>query len=240
MKVFDHSFTKIITILAIVLALLNIVVISGYTVHERRLSRLFSIGCYFVLLLLFKGYKDKTITYVFFLLLLADIFNLYYEHHILGKLISVVKISAYFLLAKSIFSKLKLLRNTKPILLFFGGIVVALNLVFAFQIVWNTSDEMNDILDLILFLIYGIVIIGTIMISIHYNFRYHTRRSMYFVYFIFGLILSDISWFIAYFLKLFFSFYADILFYLIALYCMVRYAVETSKNDDVLLFDDEV
>ncbi|GAA4275012.1 hypothetical protein GCM10022258_43080 [Aquimarina gracilis] len=169
---------------------------------------------------------------------MADVFNLNYEHITLGKLISIVKIGAYILLIKSVFTKLTLFKNIKPIFHFFIGVIVVLNLGFAIQTIWNTSDKMNDTLDLILFLVYGITIIGVIIAAIQYNFRYHTKRSMYFAYFVFGLVLSDISWFIAYFLELFLAFYADISFYIIGLYCIVRYAVETSKNDDVLLFED--
>lgn len=211
----------------------------SYTVYEQRLSRLFSICSYFVVFLLFKGYRDKNITFIFILLILADVFNLNYEHIILGKLISITKISAYFLLIKSVFTKLILFKNVKPILYVFIGIIIALNLGLAIQTVWNTSDKMNDTLDLVLFLVYGVTIISVVIIAMQYNFRYHTKRSMYFVYFVFGLILSDISWFIAYFLDLILAFYADILFYIIGLYCIVRYAVETTKDDDVLLFEDK-
>lgn len=239
MKVSNHSFIKTITILTIILVLLNVLVMSSCAVYEQRLSRLLSICSYFVVFLLFKGYRDKNIMFVLILLILADVFNLNYEHITLGKLISITKIIAYFLLIKSVFTKLILFKNIEPILYFFIGIIVALNLGLAIQTIWNTSDKMNDTLDLILFLMYSITIIGVAIVAIQYNFRYHTKRSMYFVYFVFGLILSDISWFIAYFLDLFLAFYADILFYIIGLYCIVRYGVETSKNDDVLLFEDK-
>lgn len=238
MKVLNHSSVKVITTLTILLALLNLLALTYYSANEIRWSRLFSVCCYFSVLWLFRGYKEKTIVFVFILLILADIFNLYYEHIILSKLISIVKISAYFLLVKSVFTKLKLFKNIKPILVVFIGVIVALNLGLAFQTIWNTSDKMNDILDVILFCAYGISIVGSAIVAMQYNLRYHTKRSMYFVYFVFGIILSDVSWFIGYFLELFFAFYADILFYLIGLYCIVRYSVETSKTDDVLLFED--
>ncbi len=236
MNSLNLSFKKTITILTLLLILVNLFVISGYSLQERRLMRLFSVCSYFIVLWIYKGFKDKTILYIFILLLFADIFNLYYEYDLMNKLVSVAKITAYFLIAKSVFTKLRLFKNTKPLIILFFSIIVSLNLVLVYQVVWETSDKMNDNLEVVLFLLYGIVIIGMGLISIHYNFRYHTKRSMYFLYFVFALILSDISWFIAYFLEIRILFYADILFYLAALYATVKYAIETSKKDDVLLF----
>jgi len=232
------SFKKTITILSLVLLCINLFIIYQYSLEEKRVVRLFSISCYFMIFWAYKGFRNKHILYVFILLILADIFNLCYEYDIFNKLISAIKISAYLILVKSILKKLKLFKKRKPIWFIFIGVFVSLNLLLLYQVVWETSNKMNDNLQLLLFMIYGIVLIAASMISAYYDFIYHTKRSLYFFYFTFTLVFSDVSWFIAYFLELPFFYYIETILYLISIYFILKYAVETSQSEDILLFED--
>jgi len=220
--------------LTIILLIINVLIINNFATYERRIARLVSILIFFAFFLFYKGYSDRTILYVFILLILTDVFGTNYENTITAKLVPLIKICAYFLLIKRIFSRIKIKKVRKPVMLAFGLILI-LNFALVYEIVINNNINTNDNFELVLLFLYGVIIVGMCTAALNYNFSNNTNRSLYFLYFIFALVLSDTTWYIAYYMSFKIAFQIDILFYLIAMLFMVRYALVQDQEKTQLL-----
>lgn len=225
---------KVLIILTAILVLINFFVITNYGYYERRLVRLISIGCYGLVFLIFKGYKDKRIALIFILLALVDCLGLFYEYGLIDILGPLVKLTAYLFIISEVIKKVKIMNINKPVTLFFV-IIILLNFFLIFQTVWSTFLRLNDYAESVVYLVYGAVNVAACIVALNYNFIYGTRHSIYYLYLVFNLILSDASWFIGYYLNYKTAFYFDALFYFFALYFLIIYALDTNKNEAVLL-----
>lgn len=224
---------KILIILSIVLILINVYLIYNYGFFERRLIRLISTCCYFLVFILFKSINNKNIFFAFIFLICVDILGLYYEKGLVSIIGPAIKLIAYAFIIKEIIKKVKIKGLKKPITLLLG-LVVLLNLFLVYQTVSTTFFEIKNYAESTLYLVYGSVNILMCILTINYNFRYPSKKSIYYTYFVFALIISDASWFIAYYINASGAFYFDILFYLLAFCFMIFYAESKSIEDVVL------
>lgn len=223
--------------ITIVLVLINVFVIGNYDYYERRLIRVVSVSIYFFVFFLFKGAKDRKILLMFMLLVSVDALGLFYDKGITSLICTTLKLMAYFLVVNVVIKKVKFHNITRPIFLFFG-LVILLNLVLIYQTVWTTFDKINDIAEILYYIIYGSMSVVICVAAINYNFRYGSKRSRFFLYFVFALTFSDASWFIGYYLNSKLAFHFDVLFYLLGLYYISIYALETKNEDDVLPYEE--
>ncbi|WAC01817.1 hypothetical protein N7U66_18330 [Lacinutrix neustonica] len=221
-------------ILTVILVLINFYIINSFGYFERRWIRLISIGCYVFVFFIFKGYKEKKIGIILLLLSTVDVLGLFYEYGLIDIIGPVVKLTAYLLIISEVIKKVKIKNINKPVTLFFI-IVVLLNVLLVFQTVWATFLRMEDYAESVVYLFYGAVNVAACIVALNYNFIYGTRHSIYYLYLVFSLILSDASWFIGYYLNYTNAFYFDVLFYLLASCFLIIYALDTNKNEEVLL-----
>ncbi|WP_299889238.1 hypothetical protein [uncultured Lacinutrix sp.] len=228
---------KVLITLTIVLVLINIFLINTYGYYERRLIRLISIGAYFLVFIYYSGAKNKNILLVFSLLISVDILGLFFEKGLVSIIGPLIKLISYFFIIKEVIKKIKFKKINKPIY-FFLGVVILLNLLLVYQTVWSTFLKINNYIESAVYIVYGSINVAVCIAALNYNFRYGTNRSIYYLYFVFALVLSDACWFIAYYLDSNSAFYFDILFYLVALCFIILYALDTKNQDDVLLIED--
>lgn len=226
---------KIIIAVTIILIIVNIYITTFFSFEERRLARLLGAISFIILFIVFKGYrKNKTIAGVLLMLLTSDILGFYFENQIISKLIYCVRIVSYIFLILAVFKKVKF-EKVKPSVFFVISVVILLNLYLLYTLLESATRISNDILEYILILIYGITVVCTMFAASNYNLRYNNWRSTYYFYAVLAFILSDLSWFCAYFLKYSVLFNADIIFYYLGLFCIINYSVYTKDSEDKLL-----
>ncbi|NNE32533.1 MAG: hypothetical protein HKN40_09200 [Winogradskyella sp.] len=226
---------KILIILTSILLIANFYVISECTTHDRRVINLISIICYFLVFLGFGGAKKILLLYSILAFLGTDYLLIYYDtNEVVTKVIPVLKISAYFLLTVSVFEKVKLLNNKSSIIIGFL-VIIALNVLWMFNLIWKSSEKFNDNFEIVLHLLYGLIMVWMCTIAINCYMRFKTTKSLFFLLFILGVILSDASWFLAYYFDIKFFFYIYTILYFIGLAYMVRYADSTGNKDDAFL-----
>ncbi|MGB6267464.1 MAG: hypothetical protein WBF67_00510 [Olleya sp.] len=204
---------------------------------QSRIVRVVSI-CLYLVLYLFNAQKVKKVILLFLLLCLSDYFDVYYNIPEYVKAYTVTKIFAYVVLFWLIKNKIKLFGKDIKINFLFGLIVV-LNLVIGYGAVYNYSSGIVDNIEFCLLLIYGLVIVLLAVFSANYYFRYNSKRGLYFMSFIFGLVFADMSGFFANYVNMDEFFYVERAFYFSALLYFTFYLFLTKEEDDVLIFGDE-
>ncbi len=200
------------------------------------MARVVTAILYFLILLRFNKFKDRFVLIFLLTLIIADVFNVYYENPICRKLTSLFKLSGYLLLIYKIISKVRFMKPNNLFKILFLAII-CINLSGAIYLITSVSNKTNDVIELILLIIYGIVLISLCSVAANYNFRYNTRRSTYFLYFSFGLLFTDLFAFLGYFLSYEYFFYGTRLFYIGTLFFIVLYALYTKEEEDVLLVE---
>lgn len=223
---------RILIGLTLVLILVNFYAISEFTAYDRRLVNLISLACYFIIFVVTGGARKILLLYSILAFLGTDYLLLYYEtNDVIAKVIPVLKISAYFMLTVSVFEKVKLLNHKLPIIIAFVSIIV-LNLLWMFNLIWDKSNQFNDNFEIALHFLYGLVMVWMCTIAINCYLRFKTNKSLFFLIFIIGLVLSDAAWFMAYYYILDYFFYAYTIFYLVGLVYLVRYAETENGEED--------
>ncbi|WP_299889240.1 hypothetical protein [uncultured Lacinutrix sp.] len=230
-------YKKVLYSITVILILLSIYVIANSSIQIKEMVELIAVCVYLLIFLYYSKVRDKMIFYAFILFMVTDILGLFYSENIVSKIIPIIRVLAYLIFARRIMNKFELLKGNKYILFFFF-IVITLNVLLLYNIILGNSTPLIDNTDQLLFFFFGILLIAMSSMSVNYNFRYNSKRSLYFLYFIFAFIIADVAWFIASFIEQTFSSYLDTVAYIIALMFMVRYAVETEEKDDVLLESD--
>jgi len=178
-----------------------------------------------------KGYKQLNMLIALVALILVDVIGLNYEtNDINSKIVPFVKLIAYFLLIKGIYKKLDVTKTKKAISISFG-IVVLLNILLFYYVIWSDYLKINDNIERSIFLFYGIIVLGICIGAANYNFRYETRKSLYFFYCVYAIVLSDFTWFIGYYLEFNEALYLDVLFYFIGFYNLLLYSFEVENKE---------
>jgi len=72
-----------------------------------------------------------------------------------------------------------------------------------------------------------------VILGFSYSNRYSNKSSFYFLWAVLGLVISDISGFMSYYLNVEEFFFPDRMFYIIGLLCLVKFS-RMDKNKDML------
>lgn len=222
---------------AILLALVNLLVIGFHGNFERRLVRLVSSIICFSIFFCFKGYKEKNILLVIILLIIVDVFGIFYEKDFIRIVLPICKIGAYFFIAIEVIKKIKF-NNFNKIIYFYLIVLFLLNLIVIIRTIISVSQDINSTIETIIYIFYGGIILFICSLALNYNYTYNSSRSLCYLVMILGLFLSDTSWFIGYYLKVDSAYYFDILFYLIGLFFMAYYGLQLKKEKDILINED--
>ncbi|MGB8704601.1 MAG: hypothetical protein WCD31_06205 [Gillisia sp.] len=177
--------------------------------------------------------KNKFLVIAFCLFLSSDILLFQYEIPIVEKINFILIILAYSALMLHIQPFIKNLKaNGYQKMIFFG--VLAINLVMLYLLIQMVQAKLDDFWHTVLFYLYGMCMILLVILSFSYSNRYSNRASFYFLCAVLGLVFSDITSFIAYYLEIGEFYYPDRLFYLLGLISLVKFA-GLDKNEGMLL-----
>lgn len=162
----------------------------------------------FLLLYLLKYYSGKILLLVFLLIFACDIFLIFYENVEFKALSYISRITAYLLLVSYIFPYLiKLKLNTFSVIV--SVFILAINIYLIHIMSQSVPEVMRSDFFYPLFYLFGISLLILAAASISFHNRYASRQSFNLVIASFGLIFSDISFYIAYYLNFDLFFFVD-------------------------------
>ncbi|CAL65456.1 hypothetical protein [Christiangramia forsetii] len=185
---------------------------------DEYVDRWFRFGATFLFLLIYilKYFSNYRLLFIFLLLALCDGLLVYYEIPFLKKIIYTVRILAYLniilLIAPSL-SKLKLNLFTVLISIF----IITIDIYLLHEMAKSLPKSDQNPIFIILFYLLGITSLAIAAVSMSYLNRYANKAGFYLVIVSFGLILSDIFFYNAYYLDFEEFYYLDRLANIIAI-----------------------
>lgn len=210
-------------IIAIILLLLNFFIISEYGLLEERIARIGSSSILFLVYLISTPKKEKLFLLGFVFLIISDLLLYNYESPPIKKLVFVVMILGYFAFLFHIRPYIQNLQTNFAQKLIFI-VALSINIVLLYFLIEMAEDKMDDFLHSLLFLIFGMTLIALVVFAFSYSHRYSNKASFFFICGILGLVFSNISGYIAYYLEFEEFHFPDRFFYIIGLVSLVKFA----------------
>ncbi len=186
-------------ILLVFLLIANFAEIYFFGVEVDRWSRFITMVLFFIVYLV-RGSTKPIYILILSLFLVCDYFLIYYENVTLKALTYLTRILAYLFIIISLWPSLRKLK----INLFSGIItifVVGLNIYLIHAMSESVPENMRSDYFFPLFYLFGIVLLALAAAAISYHNRFGNMKSFFLVVSSFGLILSDIFYYIAYYLE---------------------------------------
>ncbi|OEJ98904.1 hypothetical protein A8C32_06865 [Flavivirga aquatica] len=213
---------KLLVVISLILFLINIYIINAYGFFEIRVIRIITILIFFVVFLFYKGYKEKWVFISFLCFLVSDILLIYYEDPVYNKIISIIAISGYLALIYHVLKKTRVAKiDIRSVFIY--GFLIALNIYTLDKILNSITGALHDVFQKYLLYIYGTAIIITCVFAANYNYKYGIRKSMYFMFSVFGFGFADLCAVLAYYFHFNLLIYLHRLIYIYALFFIVTY-----------------
>ena len=184
---------------------------------------------FFAFLLFTRTYKKKHLL-LFVLLTASDGFIIFYKIPIFNLLTFVMRICIYFLLLSLVVKKLKRLKVELSQVAVFG-VVLLINIFLLFALAEMVPSHYEYDSFRTLFYIYGLAIILVVSAAISYSNRYENKISLYFIAAVLGLIFSDLTYFIAFYLEFEEFYIPDRIFNLLGVAFLVQYVNAATQRD---------
>lgn len=222
----------LLVVIGVVLLLTNFYIILEFGLLESRWLRIIGTLILFSIFLVGVKRKEPFLILGFTSLLVSDILLLKYEIPWVKKLTFVIVIIAYLSFMNHIRPYVKKLEATVIQKVLFVG-VLGINIVMLYLLIDMASTKWDDSWHIFLFCVYGIAMIAMVILGFSYSNRYSNKSSFYFLWAVLGLVISDISGFMSYYLNVEEFFFPDRMFYIIGLLCLVKFS-RMDKNRDML------
>jgi hypothetical protein len=222
-------FNSALFITAFILLVLNFFIISEYGLIEERIARIASSSILFLVYLFSVSKKEKFFIIGFIFLIISDILLYNYESPPIKKLVFVVMILGYLAFLFHIRPYIQNLKTDLGQKLIFV-VALSINVVLLYFLIEMAEDKMDDLLHSALFFIFGITLITLVVFAFSYSHRYSNKASFFFICGILGLVFSDISGYIAYYLEFEEFYYPDRFFYILGLVSLVKFALEDKSE----------
>lgn len=223
-----------VVVLSLVLIILNILGVKFFSLQETRVIKLVSIILMLIVFLYYKGYKQKSILYVFLSFLMCDIFMLGYEDKIFSYITVSFLIIGYFFMILHVLPKIKFIRPDKYV----SGIFIFLIIINVYMLLeifnlLNTSGLDNVLI--VMSYASGLIVMFTGFLVVGYNLEYNSIQSTYCSFFVGAFILSLIFNAMAYYANVYFFFYFSRLFYIVGFCIMTMYAILPMKKEENMI-----
>ena len=195
-----------------------------------RWFRLFATVVFFLIFLL-KYSKDKRLLIAFSLLTLCDALLIFYEDSIVRNIIYVIRISAYLAIINFLYPYLSRLR-LNLITFTITAFVIALDIYMLHDMAVYIPGYGEDIIFTILFYTMGLVSLGLVATCISYLNRYADAKGFLLVVISICLVLSDLTFYNAYYLDFDVFYYADRIVNIIGISLLVVFAKKWIQNKE--------
>ncbi|WP_034890027.1 hypothetical protein [Gillisia sp. Hel_I_29] len=211
------------------LIFINIWTLLEFSTEVSDYMRFGNMLIYFLLLLFFNEYSKKHLI-LFLLLLICDGFLIFYKIPIFNLLTFIMRIAIYLLLFSLVAKKLKGLRLEFTQVAVFG-VVLVVNIFLLLALVEMVPSEYDYDAFNTLFYIYGVASILVVAAAISYSNRYENKISLYYIAAVLGLIFSDLTYFIAFYLEFEEFYIPERIFNILAIAFLVQYAISATRRD---------
>ena len=185
----------------------------------------------FFLIFLFKYNTDKRLLIAFSLLTLCDGLLIFYEDSIVRNIIYLVRISAYLAIIKFLYTYLSRLR-LNLITAIFTAFVLALDIYMLHDMAIYIPGYRVDFLFTILFYTMGLVSLALVATFISFLNRYADAKGFLLVVISICLVLSDLTFYNAYYLNFDVFYYADRIVNIIGIALLVVFAKNWIQNKE--------
>ncbi len=222
----------VLIVIGVILLIANFYIILEFGLMESRWLRILGTTVLFSIFSIGSKRKEPFLFLAFLLLLLSDFLLIKYEVPWIKKLTFIFVIMAYLSLIKHIRPYVRNLETN----LFQKGLfvgILGINIVMLYLLIDMAGTKWDDSWHTFLFYLYGMSMIVMVVLGFSYSNRYSNKSSFYFLWAVLGLVISDISGFMAYYLGVELFYFPDRLFYIIGLLCLVRFS-RMDKNKDML------
>lgn len=228
---------KLLAVCLFILIIINFIVIYTFTLLESRIVRLLGTLLFFIIFLIYKGYKERFISVAFFVFLVSDVFMIFYEKSLYSKLTLITSMISYIVLIYHIFLKIEK-TQLKLHLIVIYLFLIGLNFYSLHQILLSIDHLLHDNFQKISLYFYGTIVITVSAIVVGYTGKQGLLKSMFCKFFVFGFCFADLFAVLAYYFDLYYLYYIDRLIYLFSLFFMVNYILVNPENDKKLLIED--
>lgn len=188
--------------------------------------------------LVFFGYYIKkssptnpTIFLVLLFFAIKDIFIQYYEAAAGLTGFLLFGILAYAMLIKERLPRIKNIQLSGFIIGISIGLIVANGYTLKVLIALMNNSFGNEV-QIVLFLLYGSLMMLLAVFAVSYNNSINSTRSMFFVYLVFALLLSDIASLFAYYFDFTYGFYLDRVSYILAMALVVNHGLNAKIKEE--------
>ena len=185
----------------------------------------------FFLIFLFKYNTDKRLLIAFFSLTLCDGLLIFYEDSIVRYIIYVVRISAYLAIINFLYPYLSRLR-LNFITFIITTFIIALDIYMLHDMAIYIPGYRVDTLFTILFYTMGLVSLALVATCISYLNRYADTKGFLLVVISICLVLSDLTFYNAYYLDFDVFYYADRIVNIIGIALLVVFAKKWIQNKE--------
>ncbi|MEE2771797.1 MAG: hypothetical protein VX712_06230 [Bacteroidota bacterium] len=209
-------------VLVPVVLLVNLLAIYMFGEPAGRWFRFGSMLLFF-LIYVFRYFSNPHLFAIFFLFLVCDYMLINYENDSYKLLTFVTRLFAYVLIILLIWPSLRKLKVN----LFTGtvaGFALLLNIYLISLMGKSTPENARADYFYPIFYAFGISLLALVAVAISYHNRYGTPASFYLVVSSFGLILSDVFFYIAFYLGFDVFYYLDRVANILAISFLVAFA----------------
>ncbi|MFV8279997.1 hypothetical protein ACNKXS_00555 [Christiangramia marina] len=217
-------------LLVLIMIVANVLAIYYLDPITDRWFRLLATVVFF-LIFLFKYNTDKRLLIAFSLLTLCDGLLIFYEDSIVRNIIYLVRISAYLAIIKFLYTYLTRLR-LNLITAIFTAFVLALDIYMLHDMAIYIPGYRVDFLFTILFYTMGLVSLALVATCISYLNRYADAKGFLLVVISICLVLSDLTFYNAYYLNFDVFYYADRIVNIIGIALLVVFATKWIQNKE--------
>lgn len=222
----------VLVVIGVILLFTNLYIILEFGLLESRWLRIIGTSILFAIFLIGAKRKEPFLILGFSLLLVSDFLLIKYEIPWVKKLTFILVILAYLSFIKHIRPYVRDLEtNIFQKGLFVG--ILGINIIMLYLLIDMVGLGWDDSWHTFLFYLYGMSMIVMVVLGFSYSNRYSNKSSFYFLWAVLGFVISDISGFMAYYLKVEGFYYPDRIFYIIGLLCLVRFS-RMDKNKEML------
>lgn len=177
----------------------------------------------FFLVFFFKYNRDQKLLISFSLLTLCDGLLIFYENSIIRNIIYIVRISAYLTIINFLYPYLSRLR-LNLITFIITTFVIALDIYMLHDMATYIPGYREDIIFTILFYTMGLTSLALVATCISYLNRYADAKGFLLVVISICLVLSDLTFYNAYYLDFEVFYYADRIVNIIGIALLVVFA----------------
>ncbi len=216
-------------IFTLIIVVLNIASIAFLDFFSSQVVNLVS-SVLFLLYFSYNNIKDRLLTVFIILLIIADVFDLYYLKPYMVETYTMIKLLALSILSVVLFKRLKSQKLDNAFTALFL-VIILINILIGYKTIDEAASVLNNS-QLITIQAYWVTCILTGSLAAKYYFLNDSKKAVYFVVFTFLFIFADLSSFIANFFKVYLFFFFERIFYFLGFMCLGYYLFFFKKNEN--------